>query len=812
MSLKEYTNKRSLDKTPEPRGGTPKGQKLRFVIQKHQASRLHYDFRLEVDGVFKSWAVPKGPSINPSDRRLAIAVEDHPYDYKDFEGIIPKGNYGAGTVIVWDEGTYEVIADQQSQAIQEQYEAGSVKIRLDGEKLKGEFALVRMKGDSGKEWLLIKHKDEFAAETDILLMDKSVKSGKTLEEFSEDKFPAPFSPMLATLSDEPFDDESWEFEVKWDGYRAMAFMNGHKSSFLSRNGQSFKEKFPPIWDALQAWNIKAVVDGEIVAINTDGTPNFQKLQHWKKEPLYYYVFDILWYDGKSLNDLPLIDRKKILASVLPAEGPIRTGFSVSGRGKEFYEAVKAMGFEGMIAKRAASKYQPDHRSADWLKIKIKNRQEVIIAGYTKKEGSPRPFSALLMAVHDKGKLRYAGKVGTGFKDKEQSEMIKNFKKLQRKRSPFSEEIKTSSKFSRSADQEEIFWMKPQLIAEIQFAEVTESGVFRHPSFIALRTDKEPAEVVREYQPPKESTFIESNKKRQRKEINGKHVSLTNVDKVYWPEDHITKGEMLDYYHQVAKYMLPHLKDRPQSLNRFPEGITGENFYQKDVTGKVPSWIEKYPYKAEGDNRKKHYMLCNDAADLLYMANLGAIEINPWNSTTQKPDHPDWCVLDLDPDKGNTFEQVIEVAQAIHEFLTEKKIHSCCKTSGSTGIHVFIPLGAKYPHAQSQLFAKWIAASVNEQFDFTSIERATSKRKGKIYIDFLQNRPAATVAAVYSLRPKPGATVSMPLHWEEVKKGLQIADFNITNALDRIKSEGDLFKAVLGKGADLKKILTNINEK
>ncbi len=848
MSLKEYTNKRSFTRTPEPSGGKRGSQKgkspqkeLRFVIQKHKASRLHYDFRLEVNGVLKSWAVPKGPSLNPADKRLAVMVEDHPFDYKDFEGIIPKGNYGAGSVIIWDEGTYEPVSPETkgkkdwNKILEDQLQAGSVKIHLHGTKVQGEYALVRMKGMTSQEWLLIKHKDGFAAETDILLMDKSVKSGKTLENLADppfektagtvakkssarkSKFPEPFSPMLATLTGEAFDDENWEFEVKWDGYRAMAFLDGKKTLLHSRNGHSFAERFPSIWELLDEWNQKKVLgqvilDGEIVALDDDGKPNFEKLQQGNEDHLIYYVFDILWHDGKDLKNITLTERKKQLASLLPENPTIRTGFSVTSRGQEFLDAVDALGFEGIIAKKADSVYIPGHRSSDWLKIKIRKRQEVIIAGYTKKEGSPKPFSALIMAVQDRGKLKFAGKVGTGFKDKQQRDILKKLEKLKRKTSPLEQaEISssTAAKFGRGSAGEEIIWVSPTLVAEIYFTEITKSGSFRHPVFIAFRTDKDPKDVVHEYPQKQSSAFVETGKKRQTKTVDGHAVTLTNVDKVYWPEEGYTKGDMLEYYHQIAKYILPYLRNRPQSLNRFPEGIKGENFYQKDVTGKVPDWVEKYPYKAEGDRRKKHYMLCNNEAALLYMANLGSIEINPWSSTIQRPDHPDWCIIDLDPDKGNTFEQVIEVASSVHDFLEDVKIPSYCKTSGSSGLHIYIPLGAKYTYDQSQLFAKWIVSSVNEEFKFTSIERPTSKRKGKIYLDFLQNRPSATLAAPYSLRPKPGATVSMPLHWEEVKKGLQISDFTIENALDRLKSEGDLFKPVLGKGADLKKLLNQL---
>lgn len=845
MALTTYKRKRSFDGTPEPQGGKSSGTALRFVVQKHHASRLHYDFRLELGGALKSWAVPKGPSLNPKDRRLAMHVEDHPYAYKDFEGIIPKGNYGAGTVIVWDEGTYEPLGGATGKAAQaksllKQYRSGSMKIVLHGQKLKGEFALVRMKSDENA-WLLIKHNDRYATTDDVLAKDKSVKSQKTLETLrnaagkpanlpeetlqrelktkpkqkpitdlrkaAKAPFPRDVTPMLATLTEEPFDDPDWEFEVKWDGYRALAFIDGKKTGLRSRNGITFDGRFHPVFEAVKAWDIRAVVDGEIVVVNDDGTVSFGKLQNWRSEAdgyLAFYVFDILWHDGRDLTTLPLSQRKAVLATLLPKSRVIRSGYSVAGRGIEFFEAARALGMEGIIAKRSDSRYHPGTRSPDWRKVKAQRRQEVIIAGYTKLAGTSKPFSSLLLGVYEKGKLRYAGKVGTGFNDQEQRELLKRFKPLERKTPPFPvmPDYNKASRFRPVPANAQVTWLRPTLVCEIHFSEITDDGVFRHPAFIALRDDKAARDVTTEH-PEKQSKVM---KKEKTKKIGGIELSLTNLDKVYWPADGYTKGDVLEYYHRMARYILPYLKGRPQSLNRFPDGIDGPSFYQKDVTGKVPEWVEKYPYKAEGDRRRKHYMLCNNEAALLYMANLGAIEMNPWSSTVDQPDKPDWCILDLDPDNGNTFAQVTEVAQAIHGLLRDLAVPSHCKTSGSTGLHIYIPLGARYSYDQSQLFAKWIAATVDDELDFTSVERATGKRKGKIYIDYLQNRPAATLAAPYSLRPKPGATVSMPLHWDEVNSKLKISDFNIENAWDRVQSEGDLFKPVLKKGIDLKKIL------
>ena len=879
MALTAYKKKRRLNETPEPAGGRAQRDQLRFVVQKHDASRLHYDFRLEMRGVLKSWAVPKGPSLNPSDKRLAMEVEDHPYDYKDFEGVIPKGNYGAGTVIVWDEGTYEPLEPAGDKKAMEkdlmsQWRAGSIKVVLKGKKLKGEFALVKMKGKADNAWLLIKHNDRYATDADITQHEKSVVSkltlnqvaaaagngntkrsakGKTrtkradkaplkgpvnlaasLEKAKKAPFPKAVPPMLATLVDEPFDDPEWEYEVKWDGYRAVAFRKGKLSALKSRNDKSFADKFYPVFEAISAWEINAVVDGEIVAVTEDGVSNFNKLQNWRSEAdgeLLYYVFDILWYEGRDLMPLPLAERKAILHGLVPPEGIIRSGYSVDAEGTAFFEAADKLGLEGIIAKRSDSAYHPGERTRDWLKIKLQRRQEVVIGGFTRNAGTSKPFSSLLLGVFDGNDFRYAGKVGTGFKDQEQREMLRLFKPLVRKTSPFAipPDPNKPSRFRPNPPQATATWLTPKVVCEIHYTEVTDDGVFRHPAFVALRDDKDPKAVVMEKAAVMEKTngnakpiikenpnrgrrtLLNPSEKTQVRKVNGNELKFTNVQKVFWPEAGYTKGDMLNYYWQVAKYILPYLKDRPQSLNRFPNGITGKSFYQKDVTGKVPAWVEKYPYKAEGERKRKHYMLCNNEAALLYMANLAAIEMNPWSSTIQQPDKPTWCLLDLDPDNSNTFEQVIEVANAIHAFLDDIAVPSYCKTSGSTGLHIYIPLGGKYTYDQSQLFARWVAGEVDSTLDFTSVERMTDKRRGKVYIDFLQNRPSATLAAPYSLRPKPGATVSMPLHWEEVKKGLKLSDFTIANALDRIRSEGDIFKPVLGKGINLKKLLKGLEK-
>jgi bifunctional non-homologous end joining protein LigD len=900
MALEKYAKKRDFSKTREPKAGRSKDKEhLVFVIQKHDATRLHYDFRLEMDGVLKSWALPKGPSTDPKNKRLAMMVEDHPFDYRSFEGLIPKGEYGGGTVIVWDEGTYEPIEEIKGKKAQEkhllkQLAEGSLKIKLHGEKLQGEYALVKTHGMGENGWLLIKHKDEFASATDITKKDKSVISGKTiatmentsdtvwqhgheealekpkngakkkimhevdkeLEETVETRpaekmdvaallkkapkasIPKNVKPMKATLVDEPFDEPGWLYEVKWDGYRALATINKGEAELLSRNNLPF-DKYYPINKQLQTWKIDAVIDGEIVVLNDKGTSDFGALQNWRSEAdgnLVYYVFDILWYDGKNLMDLPLAQRQAILREVLPTDSDsIRQSQVFDAGGIAFFDAAGRMGLEGIIAKKTDSAYTSDLRSKEWLKIKVSRRQEAVIAGFTKNEGTAKSFSALVLGVYNKGKLQYVGKVGTGFSDKLQKEMMEQFKPLITKTSAFEEEpdVDKPSRFRPQRMGAKPTWLKPVLVCEVAFAEVTGDGVFRQASFKGMRTDKPAKDVVLETPADTEAIVGEMDEKKpesshakaitppgdksrktllnpkdetQVRKICGHDLKFTHLSKVYWPEDGITKRDMFNYYYQVAEYILPYLKDRPLSLNRFPNGIHGPSFYQKDVKGKAPDWVTKtFPY-TNGEGEHKEYLVGSDEAYLLWMASLGCIEMNPWFSRVQSPDNPDYCVIDLDPDK-NTFDQVIEAALEVKKVLDAIDVPSYCKTSGSTGMHIYIPLSAKYTYEQSQMFARIVVNIVHKQIpDYTSLERKVAARNGKMYLDFLQNRPGATIAGPYSLRPKPGATVSMPVLWDEVKPGLTMRHFTINNAIDRLKGTGDLFKGVLGKGIDLEKVL------
>jgi bifunctional non-homologous end joining protein LigD len=677
----------------------------------------------------------------------------------------------------------------------------------------------------------------------ILDSDKAtsadINTTALLKQAPETAIPTGMKPMLATLVDEPFDDEEWQFEVKWDGFRTMAFIQNGEVELLSRNNKSFSDKFYPLQHLLKEWKLNAVLDGEIIVLNEKGVSKFGDLQNWRSEAdgaLVYYAFDLLWYDGKNLMGLPLFQRQAILKDILPKDDDrIRIGKVFTGKGIAFYHDAEKMGLEGIMAKKTNSTYTPDLRSNEWLKIKVHQRQEVIIAGYTKNENTSKLFSSLLLGVYENKELQFVGKVGTGFTKKVQEELLKQFKPYITEKSAFKviPDINKPSRFRPNPPKAEATWLKPELVCEVAFSEITNDGIFRQPSFQGMRDDKKATEIVREIAKPvkkavkpahttdnkdthasalkppevrERRTLLNPNDASQVRPVCGHDIKFNNLNKVYWPEDKVTKRDMLNYYYQIAEYILPYLKDRPLSLNRFPGGIHGPSFYQKDVKGKAPDWAKTHPYTTS-DRKQKEFLVGDDEATLLWAATLGCIEMNPWFSRTELPDNPDYCVIDLDPDK-NTFNQVIEAAIKVKEILDELGLPSYPKTSGSTGLHIYIPLNAQYKYDESQDFARKLVHIVHDAIpEFTSIERIIADRQGKMYLDFLQNRPGATIACPYSLRPKPGATVSMPLHWDEVKPGLTMKDFTIFNTVARLKAEGDLFTGVLGEGVDLEKALT-----
>lgn len=817
MSLTTYNKKRDFKNTQEPSGKKGDSKNLSFVVQRHDASHLHYDFRLELDGLLKSWAVPKGPSLNPRDKRLAVMVEDHPIAYGKFEGTIPKGNYGAGTVEIWDKGNYEPEkANTKSAAaeLRKGLKAGSLKITLHGEKLKGGFALVQLKDGKEKNWLLIKHRDEFAQEDFEIEKVETIapeKRASKFKRFSMDgvegkKLTTFIKPMLAKVVDQPFDNVDWIYEIKWDGYRAIAELKSKEIKLYSRNGLSFYEAYPEIVEELKKIETDVVIDGEIVVLDENDKPSFQHLQHYsenRSHPIHYYVFDCLSYAGKDISDLPLVERKEILKTLIPKNSIIKFSDHIHETGINFYnEIVKLGGLEGMMAKRSNSIYQPGRRTDDWLKVKNNQTQEAIIAGYTAPQGSRKYFGALVLGMYINEKLTYIGHAGTGFTEKLLKELHTTFQPLIKETSPFS-----SIKVPVNAP---VTWLEPSLSCEVKFTGLTEEGIMRHPVFMKIKTNK-PTKTVKTPAKKKTSSAV-SVKKSKKENVEvvklGEHeVKLTNQQKIYWPEEGYTKGDVIEYYNKVAPYILPYLKDRPQSLKRNPNGLTDKGFYHKDAGDTAPEWVKSIEIYSESADKNIDYILCNDKATLTYLNNLGCIEINPWNSTIHKPDHPDYLIIDIDPSEKNTFEEVIDVALAVKDVLDRAGAKSYCKTSGATGIHVYIPLHAQYTYEQARPFAELVAELSREQLpSISTLERPLNKRKNRIYIDHLQNKRGQTLAAVYSLRPVPGASISTPLAWKEVKHGLSPLDFTLATIHKRLEKTGDIFSGVLKEKTNILKCI------
>ena len=816
MSLATYNKKRDFKRTAEPAGKKETANKFRFVVQRHQASRLHYDFRLELGGVLKSWAVPKGPSLNPSQKRLAVMVEDHPVSYIGFKGIIPKGNYGAGKVEIWDNGTFEAVNEKhevitERQALQA-IKKGELKVSLKGKKLKGEFVLVRLKNDD-KNWLLIKHKDEHAANTIYDAEEPAYRTGRqngkaipektvaSIRHGKAKKVKTFIKPMLASITKNPFDDKDWVFEIKWDGYRAISEIKKDEIKFYSRNGIDFSERFPAIYQALKKIKHDVILDGEIVLLNEKDLPDFQKLQHYENHlnyPLIYYVFDILELEGKNTEKLPLTDRKKLVKQLLKSNTMIRYCDHIDKDGIAFLETAKEQGLEGIIAKRKDSGYAEGVRTKEWLKIKNVQSTEVVIAGYTEPKGGRSHFGSLVLA-NKKGKSwEYRGHVGTGFSHELLAELKKKMKPLETSESPFKSKVPLNGN---------VTWLKPKLVADIAYTEMTRDKIFRHPVFLRLRDEKQTKDA-------NEETVEEITEVKRSEEIKvGKEtVAITNRHKIFWPDEGYTKGDVIDYYDKMADYILPHLKDRPLSLKRNPNGIRDEGFFHKDAGENAPKYVDVFKVKSDSNNKIIDYIVCNNKATLLYLANLGCIEINPWNSTTKAQDNPSWMVIDIDPSAKDKFTDVVDVALVTKQVLDKAGVDCYCKTSGSSGLHVYAPMKNKYDYKTVKDFAHIIASLVQEQLPkTTSLERSLSKRGNKIYVDYLQNRSGQTLASVYSLRPKKGATVSTPLDWKEVNQKLHPSQFTIENILERVEKKGDLFKPVLTGSANIDKALKNLNQ-
>ncbi len=846
MSLSEYKRKRQLKKTPEPSGSKKHNSAshlLQFVVQRHKATSLHYDFRLEMGGTLKSWAVPKGPSLNPKDKRLAMKVEDHPLDYGKFEGVIPEGNYGAGIVEIWDKGTYEPVNKKEKKdpekELQKELKNGSLKILLKGKKLKGEFALVKMKNKQENAWLLIKHADQYATDKNYnseqqtkprspinkALREQKESSSTTQSKTTKKKRPTKFlgtgagqykdiiQPMLAKTADKPFSSSDWVFEIKWDGYRAIAETGPNGVRLYSRNGLVFDKKYEPVSLALQEIKEEAVLDGEIVVLDEQGNPDFQRLQDYanNQQGLYYYVFDLLFFKGKDLRDLPLLERKTLLNKLINGHGTLRYCDHVNADGESFFHAAKEKNLEGIMAKKANSIYRSGKRSGQWLKIKNHLSLEAIIGGYTRPRKSRKYFGALVLGVLKNKKLQYIGHTGTGFNEKQLQSLYEKMQPLIVKKSPFARMVPVNNPAT---------WVKPELVCHIEYTEKTTEGILRHPVFQGLRMDKSASEVkweteIKEAPPASKKAKQKDMETKKTITIHGKKLQLTNLNKVFWPEEGYTKKDVIDYYTGMSGYILPYLKNRPQSLKRNPNGIQDEGFFQKDAGDDVPEWMDSIAIPSETDDKEVDYVLCNRTEDLIFLSNWGCIEFNPWNSRTKFLDFPDYLIIDIDPSEKNDYDDVIEVAKEVKHVLDKAQAACYCKTSGATGMHVYIPVGARHQYSHIRAFAELIANLVHEALpEITTLERSLKKRgKDKVYIDYLQNSRGQTLSSAYSIRPRPGATVSTPLEWKEVKKGLRPEHFSIKNIKQRITKKGDLFRPVLLKknSADPEKCLRHLGK-
>ncbi len=760
QKLSEYERKRDPKKTPEPFGAKRgKTKEPIFVVQRHDARSLHYDFRLERDGALASWAVPKGVPLEPGQQNLAVHVEDHPLDYATFEGEIPKGEYGAGTVEIWDSGTYELLEEKKN---------GGLTVRLKGTRLDGTWALIpaHLSGQE-KNWLIIRKRDE---------VKPAPRAGRT------------YSPMLATLAQEVPRGAGWEFEVKWDGYRAIAVVSQGEATLTSRNGNDLTARFQHVAKEI----VKAVktpdcvLDGEVCALDETGRSSFSAMQQGKPEtPLVYYAFDLLELDGEPLVDLPLVERRKRLTELLDRRN--RTARLSEGfdQGNALLQAATDQHLEGIMAKRLGSRYFPGKRTRDWLKVKTHGEQEFVIAGFTKGTGRrASSFGALVLGYYQGGELVYAGNVGTGFNSREIDKLLDKLRPLKRATSPF-REVPTMPKVRKS----DVIWVEPKLVCEVEFAEWTHDGRLRAPSYKGLREDK-PAEDVRREVPIADRITKGS-----------RELKLSNLDKVFFPVEGITKGDLLEYYRAVAPALLPHLRDRPFTMVRWPDGIEAGRFFQKDAPSHMPEWIPTFRTQVstrESPRRKKwvNFPIVNDELALLWMVNMGCIDMNAWYSRVDKPDRPDFVLFDLDPSPDVGFKETVQVALLVKQALDAFGLVGFPKTSSAEGMHVLVPVERRYTYDDTRQFAEIVAGAIaRTNRGLATTEWTKSKRRG-VLIDSNQNGEGKTIASVYSVRPRAGAPVSTPLRWSEVTEELDPLSFTMPVVLDRIRKHGDLFEGVL----------------
>ena len=859
--LERYRDKRSAGQTPEPLGGaTAPGERRIFVVQKHHASSLHWDLRLEMDGVLESWAVPKGPSPDPADKRLAMHVEPHPLEYAEFEGVIPEGQYGAGPSICWDKGVWiEIPGDKHG------IEHGKLLFELRGYKLRGRWTLVHTPKRGDNHWLLIKERDGHVDERGTeAFPDDSIYSGLLVDQLADPQgrqaqivdqarelgalegssasggstqpggssASGAVKVMLATVRNEPFSKEGWVFEIKYDGYRLIADAVGEQPVLWSRNGNDITATFPDIARAVRGLPYDGIVlDGEVVVHDDAGLPSFSRLQKRGRLqrrfaivraaldlPAVFYAFDLLAVGGLDLRDLPLLARKAILREVLPTVGPIRYSDHIETEGQAMYERVTEMRLEGVVAKKADSPYRSG-RSTSWYKIRAVRTDDFVVVGYTDPKGGRPGFGALHLAQYTdvtSGELVYAGSVGTGFSDDLLDEIMESLRALEADRN--GDPDVSGDNVSQPAlvgfpKGSSHHWVRPELVAEVRYKEFTEAGVIRHPAFVRLRDDKSPEECVR--QPELGGGGLGSEEGAQDGEsrpdpmpvtddVVEQTVQFTNFGKVLWPEMGYTKGDLIEYYRAVWEWIEPYLADRCLVLTRYPDGIDGKSFYQKNAPDWAPDWVRTQSVWSESSEKPIDYFVVESLEMLLYVANSAAIPLHIWSSRVATIDQPDWSILDLDP-KGAPFADVVKVARVIRAVCDEIELPTYVKTSGSSGLHVLVPLGHQCDYEQSRQLGHLLAqVVVSELPEIATITRTIRDREGKVYVDFLQNRRGQLLVAPFSVRPVPEAAVSTPLKWSEVTQRLDIRKHTIKTVPARMKrlKGGDPFLEVLKDRPDL----------
>ena len=750
--LRDYRRKRDPKKTPEPFGGDTSRKTPIFVIQRHDARRLHYDLRLERNGALASWAVPKGLPLRSGERHLAVHVEDHPLDYATFEGVIPAGQYGAGTVEIWDRGTYELLEEKRG---------GGLTVRLHGERAQGVWTLVpaRLDGDE-RNWLLLRKDAPTDGAPDL-------------------------RPQLAQLAERLPKGTGWLYEPKWDGYRAIVTVAGGEATLTSRNGTDLTERFRDIARAAAraVRTPSAVLDGEVCALDEDGTARFEALQSGSGR-LILMAFDLLSIDDEPVHTRPLEERRRLLEELLdPAVEEVRVSPAFDD-GDALLAAAKAQGLEGVVAKRADAPYRPGRRTPEWQKVKLRAQEDFPIVGYTRGTGRRAKLGALVLGRREPDGLHWAGNVGSGLADGEVDRLRELLGPLERATSS----LVSTPKMPRVRTSD-VTWVEPVLLAEVTYAEKTREGRLRAPVYLGVRDDV-----------PMERPPVEPEIRRGRRTLK-----LSNLDKPFWPEEGITKGELLAYYRDVAPVLVPHLRKRPFTMKRYPDGWNGKSFFQKQAPSHVPDWIETAPFPAstrDGEKRVIDYLLVDDELALLWVVNMGCIDMHAWASRADRPDKPDWVMFDLDPSEGSGFDEVIEVALLVKQALDVLELESVPKTSGSRGIHVLVPITRRHRFDEVREFAGIVAGALARAHPgLVTTEWTRAKRKG-VLVDANQNGPGKTTASVYSVRPRAGAPVSTPLRWDEVKPGLETAAFTMDVVLGRVAREGDLFARVLGGGQSL----------